>query len=168
MLVFLWSLSGQAQCNLKDSRRAAGSTVHEANFEILYKNVGKDNDGDYSLGSIQVQARLFTIDSPGSTYKSWGLSVAVGGSRLSEVIVPRTLVFSFQNGSFLMIDAASYQDLDGIKMCTFDLNQNNINALSNPIQKVEIIDNRTHQSYTSSQKYGLYPNVLVEQAKCLY
>ena len=39
-----------------------------------------------------------------------------------------------------MIDAASYEDLDGIKMCTFDLTQQNINALKSPIQQVETIE----------------------------
>lgn len=163
MLELLCLSDGRAQCSLKSARSVAESTVHEANFEILYKN----NNGEPGRGSVQVRARLFTIDSPSIIIKSWGLNVGVTAIRSSEAIVPRTLVFTFQNGGTLILDAASYEEVDGIKMCTFDLTKQNLNALEKSIQQVEIIDNRTHQRYISSESTGLYPSVLAEQARCL-
>ena len=56
-----------------------------------------------------------------------------------------------------MIDAASYEDLDGIKMCTFDLTQQNINALKSPIQQVETIElNRVTQAVRNMAYTQMY------------
>jgi hypothetical protein len=169
LFAILFSLTNlKAQCSLKNSRNAAGASVREANFEVLYKNIGNNNDGDYSLGSVQAQARLFTIESSSSIFKSWGLQVGVAtGRSKAQSIVPRQLIFSFKNGSGLTLDAASYEDVEGIQMCTFDLTQENRNTLRSPIQQVQIIDTRTQKAYTSNQQYGLYDGVLAEQAKCL-
>jgi hypothetical protein len=168
LFALLFSITSlKAQCNLKTSRNAAGAAVREANFEVLYKNVGNNNDGDYSLGSVQAQARLFTMQSS-STPKFWGLQVGVAAGRSRErSIVPRRLIFSFKNGSSLTLDAASYEDVDGIQMCTFDLTQQDRNTLRSPIQEVQIVDTRTQKAYTSNQQYGLYDGVLAEQGKCL-
>jgi len=169
LFAFLFSITSlKAQCSLKTSRNVGGAAVKEANFEVLYKNVGNNNDGDYSLGSIQAQARLFTIDSPSSLLKSWGLQVGVSSGRSStQKLVPRQLIFYFKNGSYLTLDAASYEDVGGIQMCTFDLTREDISTLRNPIKQVQILDTRTLKSYTSNQEYGLYDGVLVEQARCL-
>jgi hypothetical protein len=168
-LAILFSITSlKAQCSLKTSRNAAGAAVQEANFEVLYKNVGNNNDGDYSLGLVQAQARLFTMESSSSLLKSWGLQVGVAtGRSKAQSIVPRRLVFSFKNGAGLTLDAASYEDVEGVQMCTFDLTQQDRNTLRNPIQQVQIVDTRTQKAYTSNQHYGLYDGVLAEQGKCL-
>jgi len=160
-------LSAQAQCSIENSKEADGIIVYQAKFESLYKNVGNNNDGDYSLGFIQVHGRLFTHSEPKSSGKKWGLQIGVVGKPTSQVIIPRKVLFSFLDGTNLSLSAASYEDKGPIELCQFNLTESERILLRKPIRTIVITDNRTGQSYTSDKRYGLYDRVLSEQVGCL-
>jgi hypothetical protein len=161
-------LNSQAQCSIERSKESDGTSVQQAKFETLYKNVGKDNDGDYSLGFVHVMGRLFTRSGSQSLSKNWGLQVGVGGKPSTQVIVPRRVIFGFTDGSSIALGATDYQEMEGgMQLCQFALTDEERLALKKPIKTVIIMDNRTIQGYTSEKKYGLYDRVLSEQIDCL-
>jgi hypothetical protein len=169
ILVLLFStFDSYAQCSVELSKEADGTIIRQAKLENLYENVGSNNDGDYSIGFIQVRGRLFTRSSPQSLSKTWGLQIVVGGKPSTEVIVPRRLYITFLNGIILTLNAIDYQEIDGgIQVCQFNLTDVERASLKNPIKTLVILDNRKEHAYASTKKYGLYDRVLSEQISCL-
>lgn len=167
LAVLLVSLETNAQCSVKNYKASDGELVREANFEILYKNVGENNNGDYSKGFTQIHSRLSKISASSSLTDLWQLQVMVG-TKWQTPLTPRKLIFYFTDGSALTINAATYKELpDDVQMCEFDITDQMRTQLKRPIQQVEIIDTRSERMYVGKKQFGLYDRVLAEQINCL-
>lgn len=103
--LFFFLLDANAQCSTKNYKTTDGISVREANFEVLYKNVGEDNNGDYSLGYTQIHGRLARM-SKSQAVVLWQLQVAVDSKRQTP-LAPRRLVFYFTNGGTLTLNAVT-------------------------------------------------------------
>lgn len=166
-LLFACVSNTNAQCSIKPAYTTdAGTVVRAANFEILYEDLGENNNGNLTKGYIRLHGRLSRYVKANSTVVLWELQVAMEGSRGTE-FVPRGLDFYFTTGGVLTVDADTYDKRDGMRICTFKLNSAWINALKNPIRKLEITDTRIDRMFVSTEAFGLYSKVLAEQIACL-
>ena len=164
--LFFFLLDANAQCSTKNYKTTDGISVREANFEVLYKNVGEDNNGDYSLGYTQIHGRLARM-SKSQAVVLWQLQVAVDSKRQTP-LAPRRLVSYFTNGGTLTLNAVTYQEVQGsVQMCEFEITDGIRSQLSNPIRQLDIIDTRAERMYVSKKQFGLYEGVLAEQINCL-
>jgi hypothetical protein len=165
ILLFASFLNGNAQCSTKNYKTSDGTSVREANFEVLYKYVGEENNGDYSMGYTQVHGRLARMSRSAAVL--WELQVTVDTKRQTP-LAPRRLVFYFTNGGTLTLNAVTYQEVQGtIQMCEFEVTDDVRSQLRNPIRQIEIIDTRAERMYVSKKQYGLYEGVFAEQISCL-
>jgi hypothetical protein len=139
--------------------------VRESNFEVLYKNVGENNNGDYSMGYTQIHGRLSRMSK--SQAVLWQLQVTVDSKRQTP-LAPRRLVIYFTNGGTLTLNAVTYQEVQGnIQMCEFEVTDEIRSQLRNPVRQIDIIDTRAERMYVSKKQFGLYEGVLSEQISCL-
>ena len=159
-----------AQCNVRSRKEGAIST-NEAKFEYLYKDVGDNNNGDYTRGFAIAYGRIYTAVKQSGT--AWGLQIIVIANPREDILVPREVKFSFKDGTSLKLTATSYSEEEvgqlGLgQLCTFPLTVSDIAALRRSIKYIILNDFRAKVHYESDESTGLYDKVLAEQISCLF
>lgn len=168
-LFIILCFSVNAQCSVR-GRKEGAISMNEAKFEYLYKDVGDNNNGDYTRGFAIAYGRAYTAVKQSGT--AWGLQIIVIANPRADMLVPRAVKFFFKDGTSLKLTATAYSEEEVGKLglgqlCTFPLTVSDVAALRRPIKSIVIADTRVEEHYESTESTGLYDKVLAEQISCL-
>ena len=164
-LSFLLPITGKGQCNVKTNRTDDGGTSKEVDYDKIYTNQSENNSGDSGKGVTIMNGFLVRFDSPGED-PDWGLQVSYYTTK-GAVILPRRLVILFTNGATLTLDAKACNPRNQAYISVFLLTPKNVWELGHPIKSMAVIDYEKAAFFESNAHYGLYPNVFIDQLKCL-
>lgn len=156
-----YAISTYSQCNIKKYQGGSGNAVIEAEFEEIFKQVGKNNNGDYSQGSIIVQGRLSKV---GEKY-ILQIALAAIGNLKDKLVLPRRLNIVFNNNQNLLLISDRYEFVQGqLHVFSYDLSLEEFNKFNNHIAKINLIDNRNETMFTFVMDYK---PLFKEQLECI-
>lgn len=165
LAAFASSLSSYAQCEVK-VYTSQGTPVYQAQFEELYKNIGKNNDGDYGYGFQKVYV---SVTASGKNKGHWSLFVGVSTHGAYPNVLPRQIRLSFSSGQVFEKTASNHNTRDGLDIYEFELPISEEILVSSPVEvssigNFTVLDNRTGESISGMP---LYSDILKEQIQCV-
>jgi len=157
----IFLLSGMmlnAQCSIQ-TYESNGQTVKEAKAEKVYKNIGKDNNGDATYGFFLVYGRLYSVGN-----ESWGLQIITSASGYYARLIPRQITIWFEDNTSLSLQSSTLKVDGKMDICNYELSSIQIALFSKGIRSIILEDNRTIQYKTIVVQYKF---ILSEQYNCI-